>query len=62
MADRQLVQSASPDNIRGATWVLSSVGSERRPYKAEVEGSNPSAPTNNFLVYGDVVETEVIPM
>src|SRR5437016_2071279 len=29
-------------------WVLSSAGSERRPYKAEVEGSNPSAPTRSM--------------
>ena len=28
-------------------WALSSVGPERRPYKAEVKGSSPLAPTNS---------------
>ncbi len=35
---------------RSNFWTLSSVGSERRPYKAEVAGSNPAASTNKRAI------------
>ena len=38
-------------NSQSAVWGISSVGSERLPYKQDVGGSNPSFPTKKHSYY-----------
>ena len=55
LAERKLpklqVAGSSPV-IRSRNWKLSSVGSERLPYKQEVAGSNPAVSTKKKDAFG----------